>query len=78
MTKDCKLCGGKMIWENPHLPWHFHESSRNGTASRRSANTITTKEPRAKSSGGRQGMTAKLMCGRLCNDHNEQTCNIGA
>ena len=29
MTKKCKLCGGNMIWENPYIPGHFHESSCN-------------------------------------------------
>jgi len=28
-AKNCTLCGGKMVWENPHLPGHFHESSCN-------------------------------------------------
>ena len=26
-AKNCKLCGCKMVWENPHLPGHFHASS---------------------------------------------------
>jgi len=26
-TKKCKLCGCKMVWENPHLPEHFQASS---------------------------------------------------
>lgn len=28
-TKNCKLCGARMVWENPHIPGHFHESSCN-------------------------------------------------
>jgi hypothetical protein len=26
-AKNCKICGVKMIWENPQIPGHFHESS---------------------------------------------------
>lgn len=29
LAKNCKRCGGKMVWENPHLPGHFHASSCN-------------------------------------------------
>jgi len=29
MAKNCKLCGCAMVWENPHLPGHYHESSCN-------------------------------------------------
>ena len=28
-TKNCKLCGKKMVWEHPYLPGHFLESSCN-------------------------------------------------
>ena len=28
MVKNCRLCGGGMVWENPHLPGHFHASAR--------------------------------------------------
>jgi len=27
MTKNCKLCGCKTVWENLHIPGHFHASS---------------------------------------------------
>jgi len=27
IVKNCKLCGAKMVWENPHLPGHYHVSS---------------------------------------------------
>lgn len=27
MIKNCAVCGGKMSWENPNLPGHFHASS---------------------------------------------------
>jgi hypothetical protein len=29
MIKNCKLCGCKMVWENPNLPRHYLESSCN-------------------------------------------------
>jgi len=29
MIKNCKLCGWNMVWENPDIPGHFHESSNN-------------------------------------------------
>ena len=29
LLKNCKLCGCKMVWENPHLPGHFQASSCN-------------------------------------------------
>jgi hypothetical protein len=29
IAKNCKLCGARMVWENPHIPGHFHESSCN-------------------------------------------------
>jgi hypothetical protein len=25
--KNCKRCGGRMVWENPHIPGHYHASS---------------------------------------------------
>jgi len=28
-VKSCQLCGGKIVWENPHLSGHFHASSSN-------------------------------------------------
>ena len=27
MTKNCKICNGAMVWENPHITGHFHTSS---------------------------------------------------
>ena len=27
IIKNCKLCGGNMVWENPYIPGHFHASS---------------------------------------------------
>ena len=29
MVKDCKLCGDRVVCENPHLPGCFHEGSSN-------------------------------------------------
>ena len=29
MLKNCKLCGGRMIFENRYVPGWFHESSEN-------------------------------------------------
>ena len=29
VPKNCTVCGGAMVWENPYIPGHFHESSRN-------------------------------------------------
>jgi hypothetical protein len=26
-AKKCKLCGDRMVWENPHIPGHYHASS---------------------------------------------------
>ena len=27
VAKNCAVCGGKMVWENPLIPGHFQESS---------------------------------------------------
>ena len=29
MVKNCKMCGCKMVWENPYIPGHYHASSSN-------------------------------------------------
>lgn len=29
VAKNCKVCGSRMVWENPNLRGHFHESSCN-------------------------------------------------
>jgi hypothetical protein len=29
ITKNCKLCGAKMVWENPYISGHYIESSCN-------------------------------------------------
>ena len=28
-TKNCRLCGGKMVWEHREMPGHYIESSCN-------------------------------------------------
>jgi len=29
MIKNCRLCGAKMVWENPYIKGHFHEGDAN-------------------------------------------------